>query len=154
MSTYVTLLLLSMIVWSHNADTSLNTDTAWESVFTLDGDLGIGGGPPGLRLWLDASFTLTLSEWERYMWRAKQRYRQITETVSRMANNVRERSKVKKGSYKLTQLEKLRGMLYKSPRAVMQEKESLPSLHCFSFHPSSTTSPRLKVDGGPIAWGL
>lgn len=25
---------------------------------TLDGDLGIGGGPPGLRVWLDASLTL------------------------------------------------------------------------------------------------
>lgn len=27
--------------------------------FTLDGDLGIGGGPPGLRLWLDASLPLS-----------------------------------------------------------------------------------------------
>lgn len=25
---------------------------------TLDGDLGIGGGPPGLRVWLEASLTL------------------------------------------------------------------------------------------------
>lgn len=33
------------------------------SGFTLDGDLGIGGGPPGLRVWLDAS--LPLSELQR-----------------------------------------------------------------------------------------
>lgn len=29
-----------------------------ERVLTLDGDLGIGGGPPGLRVWLDASLPL------------------------------------------------------------------------------------------------
>lgn len=45
-----------------------------ECVFTLDGDLGIGGGPPGLRLWLDGSFPL--GEYERETERERQRKRE------------------------------------------------------------------------------
>lgn len=32
---------------------------------TLDGDLGMGGGPPGLRVWLDASLPLRKQEKEK-----------------------------------------------------------------------------------------
>lgn len=57
-------MLLVMPEWRHNSVTlQLLTKSmcACERgrVFTLDGDLGIGGGPPGLRVWLDASFPLS-----------------------------------------------------------------------------------------------
>lgn len=76
---------------SHNAEEIVNAETA-RLCLTLEGDLGIGGGPAGLRLWLDASFTLALSERERDRWRARPRYRRVTETARGMANNVCERS--------------------------------------------------------------
>lgn len=35
----------------------------WEREhLTLDGDLGMGGGPPGLRVWLVASLPLSVKE--------------------------------------------------------------------------------------------
>lgn len=114
-------------------------------VFTLDGDLGIGGGPPGLRVWLDAS--LSLCEWamerERERWRAEKRqYRQITETVARMRNNVRERSS-KCRDRAAKSYHRRQGMLYESPTGgcccgtVMQEKwASFPSTPSPFFPPS------------------
>ncbi len=128
-------------MWRHNWVTSLlrlwmkkqpQCVCLWESVFTLDGDLGIGGGPPGLRVWLDASFPL--SEWERgrerERWRVK--YRQIMEKVTRRANNVRDRSS--KGS-----TEKLKAnTTWEVRRHALQEskrKLALQELSCKKSEP-------------------
>lgn len=54
---------------------------------TLDGDLGIGGGPPGLRVWLDAS--LPLSKQDREKEGEEKKRKQITEKAMKTANDMR-----------------------------------------------------------------
>lgn len=60
-----------------------------ECVLTLDGDLGIGGGPPGLRVWLVGSFPLRERESERQMEGKKVEHRHVKARVTQVANNVR-----------------------------------------------------------------
>ena len=56
-------MLLVTPVWRHNSMAQIaselrDTFIVCVRVCTLDGDLGIGGGPAGLRVWLVASLTL------------------------------------------------------------------------------------------------
>lgn len=50
---------------------------------TLDGDLGIGGGPPGLRVWLDASLPLSKQDREKEGEEKKTNYRESNEDGKR-----------------------------------------------------------------------
>lgn len=51
-------------------------------MLTLDGDLGIGGGPPGLRVWLDASLPLSKMR-ENRIKRKKKKKQAVQQKVSR-----------------------------------------------------------------------
>lgn len=51
----------------------------WHCLSTLDGDLGIGGGPPGLRVWLDASLPLSKQDREKEGEEKKTNYRESNE---------------------------------------------------------------------------
>lgn len=78
-----------------------------QQLATLDGDLGIGGGPPGLRVWLDASLTLT--KWRQATFQSKYR---TCEAKSEMCYKMLKRADESK----------FRDMLCRSTGAVMQDK--------------------------------
>lgn len=50
---------ISLSLDKHICGLCLHFCTGRTFLLTFDGDLGIGGGPPGLRVWLDGSLTLS-----------------------------------------------------------------------------------------------
>lgn len=68
-------------------------------MLTLEGDLGIGGGPPGLRVWLDASLPLSKMRENRIRKRNKQAGQQkVSGEPSQRRQRERMFAKVRSGS--------------------------------------------------------